>query len=1548
MQVLIRIVLLTLLFVLGPITNSKANELTPKLIDPRLQFLDTSSGLSQDSIHKLLVDQEGFLWIGTDEGLDRYDGETLIHVHGRNALLKSNPVYNIFEVNERYLLLSTGAHGLVKFDKFARESEIILSPKYRFDDQWPQYSDAIIHANSKVPAEQSAIQVFVAFNEDIFIVEPLTNNSNKVFSLSDQQVNNGESIRAIFRHESSLFIGTTKGLWAYSLDSKVSHRVRHTESISDDAINVKSLALIDGDLWIGTVEGLYALDIAQTLKHIYSDWEAPVIDVIDANRNIWAIYQSKSGDIYVGTDLGLFLTEAGAGSLDYLFKPSKHYQAIFYTDVLNIAEDAAGNIWMGTHASGAFLWSPQSLMFENVYANRISERDESLSNNNIFALHQQSSRALWAGTSNGLNRYDLYSGSIEQFLVSSNNDAAYTSSDIVQIQQASPQTLWVAHGEGINEFDTTSGEYLSNKRFGEKVEQLFSQYTHSVFVHPTGGIWVSNESGIYLVNLQTKDYKRIALQVQRDMKSAGNMNSFIGYDAPSNQLMVADTAQLWGIHLDTLEPQMLHSAVPDGASIMTMPNSFTRDRNGRAYVAYSGIGIYQLDGADFSQQALLNTDNILPTDIVYGLSLDEKGDLWFSSHSGIHSLNTDRKMVSSFDFMHGMSSSEFNDGAVATLIDGRLVFGGNLGFTMFDPLSLDAATAHTSKTPVITEISLGSRSLNLPYTNLSGQQIDLQAQDYGLTISYSLLNFGHSNLDKFQYTLSSGSKSTTYPVTSNKSFLLPDLPPGYHQLTITNIGADSDKDSSSTVTFFVKHPRFASPLAYVIYGLIVLAVLIFIGWRRHRLQAVLSAAHLKVNEYNARLTNALRASNSNIWEWRSDTNSFFGARIKESLGADYETMHFDDYVACIDADERSHFLKSWETFLSGDEALLDITYSTSVDNAQRRNWFRDVGSKKILKDGTVSVIGTYTNFTESMASKEKLKLFGEAFKHTRDWVLIYSSSLEPIAANPSFMKAFGIDSRRNVSDQVNRVNAEYAEELRLLSSRLQMLKAGERFKQEVSISIRQRPMTLLVDSKAVPKKNNESEIDHYLNIFTDITDQIQAQRELQKLANYDVLTGLINRSLLIERLRQAIHFSKRHQEKLAVLFIDLDRFKPINDTYGHEAGDKVLIEIASRLDKKFREQDSVARLGGDEFVIVLSEIRDKEALDNLSREVLNLIIRPISIGLQSVTLSGSIGIAQYPEHANDPEHLLRNADIAMYSAKEKGANRYAYFVDAMNEKVHADMLLENRLKVAVKQKTFTNYYQPIVDLKTGKTAGFEMLMRWIDDGEFIPPDVFIPVAEQIGAIIEMTDVAIERAIEDIARWREYGFNGYVAINLSAKHFSQDFNTSTILGILKKHALPPRCIRFEITEGLLMENNEASIACMRQLRGQGFKISLDDFGTGYSSLKYLKDFPIDVLKLDKSFVDDVNRDKGTESIVYSTLVMAGLLKLDAVAEGIETDEQLAYFILSQCRFGQGFYFSRPVPYEQCIDLVNRIWYESDKYSDAKVINMPLKTQNKMLD
>ncbi len=466
------------------------------------------------------------------------------------------------------------------------------------------------------------------------------------------------------------------------------------------------------------------------------------------------------------------------------------------------------------------------------------------------------------------------------------------------------------------------------------------------------------------------------------------------------------------------------------------------------------------------------------------------------------------------------------------------------------------------------------------------------------------------------------------------------------------------------------------------------------------------------------------------------------------------------------------------------------------------------------------------------------------------------------------------------------------------------------WEQEITHSKQEKSRFILHRFRIIKNENNDSVL---IGTVQEISSIRRAEQRITDLAFYDTLTKLNSRSSFNKKLQELLVSSKRKTEKFALLYLDLDNFKNINDSFGHDVGDKLLKEVANRLRTLLREADFASRLGGDEFCLLIHDITDNLSAANVAQRCLKLLSQPVTLAEREITPHASIGIAIYPHNGNDANFLIKAADTAMYEAKNKGKNQYAFYESAMTDAAHLRLVIENDLRTALNEDQFELYYQPKISLSSGNIKSVEALIRWNHPEKGLcPPDSFIPEAERMGLIAELGEWVVTQACKQIKLWRSQGLKDMpVAVNISPSHFEQEHFSDDMARLVNELDISPSLIEIEITESTSRDHTVFTNTC-KKLRALGFRTAIDDFGTGYSSLSVLKDAPVDVLKIDREFVRHLPNDSQSSILIGTILGMSKALGLQVVAEGIETEEQLTVLVAMGCHMAQGYYFSKPVP------------------------------------
>jgi len=525
-------------------------------------------------------------------------------------------------------------------------------------------------------------------------------------------------------------------------------------------------------------------------------------------------------------------------------------------------------------------------------------------------------------------------------------------------------------------------------------------------------------------------------------------------------------------------------------------------------------------------------------------------------------------------------------------------------------------------------------------------------------------------------------------------------------------------------------------------------------------------------------------------------------------------------------------------------------------------------------------------------------------------------------ANPALARIYGFATPQELVASLRDIKSQLYVDSGRREEFMRIVKARGEISGFESRVYRKNGDTIWISENARAVFDDEGRVLHYEGTVEDITERRHNQARIEQQANYDALTGLANRSLLNDRLQQAIYTAATYGARLAVVFVDLDRFKFVNDTLGHDVGDRLLQVMAERLTAAVAETDTVARLGGDEFVLLLHGHAGQDTVATVLERLLPTIAAPLRYGQSDLEVTCSIGVALYPDDGSDPATLLKHADSAMYRAKEQGRNNFQFFTEELNRAIKERFDLESQLRRALERGQFELHYQPRVDLATQRIIGAEALIRWHVPGRgMVSPATFIPVAEEIGLIGQISEWVLEAACAQNKRWIDAGLPCAVSVNISPQQFRGDALVPLIARVLTETRLDPGSLEIEITESTVMHAGERMVETLHAIRKLGVHIAVDDFGTGYSSLSYLKRFPVDRLKIDRSFVQHIT-DADDAVIVRAIIALGHNLGLKVLAEGVETEEQLAFLRANDCDELQGYYISKPVSAWQMTKLLSK--------------------------
>jgi len=1450
-------------------------------LDENIEFkhLTTADGLSQSYVFDIVQDHEGYIWIATQDGLNKFDGKNFTYYRS-NTLdpnsIADNYIRNLFIDENKQLWIGTD-NGLSKYNNKLDNFENFLhndSDSSTLLDNviWSIYQD-----------EKSVI--WVTTKKGLHKYDALSSGFSriKVYGLNDEL----QEVKTVFQDEKNNFwLGTFEnGVYIankdFSFATNIQETIKAEQKLSINALyDIKE---IDSNYWLATDNGVFIIDKQYNLiKHYHlQNKSSEQVKALSLN-------QTTNSRVWIGTDTGLKVINILDGTQKSIGLSNNNLTES--NAIYNLYMDKTNKLWVGT-LNGAFIYDPlvttisksQSINRElNSYVNAITSLD-----NELWLSHDES--LIHIKTNGDLDNVSPELNG-EVFDLLSNHDSLFiqtNANDLFQLNRTNQQLTKHENWGESTAFNEPERIYLQEKT-----------------------IWfISTDGTLTSYNIETEKNKKYPSQ----------------YEGKLTSLTINDSGNFWMtnekgnvLSFDPQEFKFTNFIIEKKANYAISKSTSIAVSQNKILLGSDNQGVLLIDKLT-GKTRVFNEESLLANNFIADLLVDKNNNFWVSTNKGISTISAKSDKVRSFYKDFSLSNIEFISNSSTISNDGIMYFGGSSGFISFSPSSLLTVSQEINE-PILTDLLIAnkkisivdldnkkSNELKLPAHINILEQLNLQYIHSQFSFEFVSPNAKLPNQLGYKYRLKGFDQNWIETDVNNRHATYTNLNAGDYTFEIQAYDLFNPETLQyKKLKIHIMPPWWLSNSAILIYTLIGLLVLAyFLQQLRHK-----RLYHLQIKLSEERLKLSLWGSGDEMWDWNIEKSKIYRSNIwgilefpqdgKRNLGNanNNETNIHKQDISRIRVALDEHFAEKTEHF--------EATYR--VKNKDNKwIWVLDRG-KVVERDENNEpsrMTGTLKDISQIKKADERLKLFAKCIENISDAVVIYDRQFNIVDVNKSYQRITG----RKKSDK--------------LGTSLRFSRYPESFTQDVKKHLMQKGSwhgeieskrnngeLYLTDLNIDIIRDESKNISHFVGVFSDITKRKETEAELRRLANSDTLTGLPNRSYFQANQARLVKNRVPH----ALLVFDLDNFKKVNDSMGHEVGDILLCKVAQRIRAIGRKKDTVYRLGGDEFSIIVEDTNDIHTITTIAKDILKVIAEPFKLKNQELVLFSSIGIVLYPEDGISPQELLKNADTAMYHAKHNGGNKYQFFNDSMNKKAVKRLQIESLIRHGLKEDFFSVFYQPKIEIATGKVAGMEALVRFETPSKgIISPVVFIPVSEETGQIIDIGEIVLRKACHATKSWIDAGlFDGRIAVNLSAVQFTQSNLVGMIADILKESRLPAKYLELEITEGTVMDSPQKAIDTMLQIRAMGIHLSLDDFGTGYSSLAYLKKFPLNTLKIDKAFVDDIEESEQGRNMVATIVTIAHNLGLQVVAEGVETNQQLSFLSGLRCEQLQGYLYSKPLP------------------------------------
>ncbi|MBL4940980.1 MAG: EAL domain-containing protein [Colwellia sp.] len=1499
-------------------SNTFIEENTKQL---KFSQLSTLNGLSNSNVFGITQDHQGFIWFATEDGLNRYDGNNVVtyrhNVNDKNSLA-ANFIRKIFIDSENTLWVGT-KNGLSRynleldnFDNFLNEKNNDSS--LRDNVIWDIYQNKEL--SSKTVPNQPLL--WISTTQGLHTLSVKSDLTNIKFTRITVRNYNDRirEIKTIFQdQQQNYWLGSfDKGihLLSKSLNYIGALKKQNKFQLFIDANALFDMKKIDNQYWLATDNGLYIVDDRyQLVSHLTANSNAKLKTSSNNNQqillsnNVRAITQFDDNHVWVATHNGLNIINLLTHQVDS-YQSTKNSTSISEDWLMDIYQDTNNTMWLASYGGGINKHSPLTSLFHHGLTSNGND------NYRVESFAETSDGSIWLST----EQQGLFKLSPSSIITKESLNLA---ENVWQVIANNSSTLWLrTESNKLYQYNTIDKKITEHKKWF--LEKNYSDTQFVIAAHDS--LWFINQAGVlaqYQTLLRTFNYYH----------AEGNVE-FLKLQFNKNNLVLLTS------HNEIVTFNIQEQVFADKA--IKLPKQFPLNsinnlliNNDTAFFGSESQGLSVLAlGTDKVTE--FNESNSLRNNFIASLSIDDNNNIWLATNTGISVLTQEKnqKAMIHFDLDYHIKKPEFNKQAKLKSSKGLLFFGSANGFYYFSPYDVLQIKQNISA-PIFTNLYVankkiaisvgqpGKKGLHSQYRLTkqlnSLKQVELAYQQSPITFEFISPNIKLPTQLQYKYRLVGLEENWIDAATGNNS----------NRATYTNLSSgnyifevqaydinEPKKAKTSQLNVLILPPWWLSTTMVVLYSFLALLFLIYV-FQQYRNKQLYNS---QIKESEERLKLSLWGSGDEMWDWNIVTDKIYRSNIwgilefpqdgtrnksneKNSLGNIKTNIHQHDIERVKNA-LADHFAEKTEHF--------EATYR--VKNKHNRwVWILDRGKivERDENNNPARMTGTLKDISQIKKAEERLKLFAKCIQNISDAVVIYDRQFIAVDVNKAFQRITGKNKNQMVGRPLffNQYPKKFTQHIK------QHLVTKGSWHGEIE-SVRSDGSKYLTDLNIDIIHDENNNISHFVGVFSDITKRKETEAELRKLASSDMLTGLPNRSYFQANQARLVRSKINH----ALLVFDLDNFKKINDSLGHQVGDAILCQVAKRMLTLIRKQDTVYRLGGDEFSIIIENTNDIHTITSLAKNILRTVALPFKIKNQEIVLYSSIGIVLFPEDGITGHELLKNADTAMYHAKGSGGNKYQFFNVSMNKQAVKRLQIESLIRHGLKDDSFSVYYQPKIEIATGKIAGMEALVRFETPSKgIISPVVFIPVSEETGQIIDIGEVVLRKACFATKKWVDAGlFEGRVAVNLSAVQFTQSNLVTQIAGILQESQLPAKHLELEITEGTVMDSPQAAIDTMLQIRAMGIHLSLDDFGTGYSSLAYLRKFPLNTLKIDKAFIDDIEESEQGRNMVATIVTIAHNLGMDVVAEGVETNQQLSFLSGLRCEQLQGYLYSKPLATE----------------------------------